>query len=79
MSVLLRITTPIAGPGDRQARAQNNIQPKGDGARNYQAIQEAKKGGDRKKSTAEKAKNLDASFVVFEVVKDGVLKFVKIL
>ena len=67
-------------PDDRQARAQNNIEPKG-GARNYQAIQEAKKqkGGNRKKPTAEKAKNLDASFVVFEVVKSGVLKFVKIL
>jgi hypothetical protein len=66
-------------PGDRQARAQSSIQPKGDGARNYQAIQEAKKGEDRKKPTAEKAKNLNASFVVFEVVKSGVLKFVKIL
>ena len=68
---------PPAWPGDRQARAQ----PTGDGARNYQAIQDAKKqkGGDRKKQTAEKTKNVDSSFVVYEIVKDGVLKFVNII
>ena len=66
-------------PGGRGGRAQNNIQAKGDGARNYKAIQEAKKGGDRKKQTAEKTKNVDSSFVVYEIVKDGVLKFVNII
>ena len=67
---------PPAWPGDRQARAQ----PTGDGARNYQAIQDAKKQkGSKNKQTAEKPKNLDSSFVIYEIVKDGVFKFVKII
>ena len=61
----------------RQARAEDNAKPKG--AANYQAIQEAKKGGARKKPTAVKTKNLDSSYVVYEVKLEGNLKFVKII
>ena len=60
----------------RQARAEDKSRP---GAANYQAIQEAKKGGARKKPTAVKTKNLDSSYVVYEVKLEGNLKFVKII
>ena len=61
----------------RQARAEDKTRP---GAANYQAIQEAKKkGGARKKPTAVKTKNLDSSYVVYEVKLEGNLKFVKII
>ena len=46
---------------------------------NYQAIQEEKKGGEGKKKTEEKTKNLDSSFVIYEVRRDGRIKFARIL
>ena len=51
------------------------------GAPNYQAIQEAKKGEKKPEKTpvAEETKDLKRSYVVYEIVKDGLLKFVKII
>ena len=49
------------------------------GAPNYQAIQLAKETGKKKKPTADKNENLDVSYLVYEVLLDGSVKFVKIL
>ena len=67
----------------RQSRAQERGDARLGGATNYQAIQEAKKGGGQggkpKQPPSQETKNLDSSFVVYEVEMDGILKFVKIL
>ena len=60
----------------RQSRAEDTRRA-GDRAANYQAIQEEKKGGD-KKQTAEITRKLDSSFVVYEIRSGQDLKFVKI-
>merc|ERR1739838_317646 len=74
----------FTGALSRQARAQDDDdQGRNGGASNYQAIQEARKGGagagNKKKATATRTEKLDTSYVVYEVVRDGALSFVKII
>merc|ERR1739838_270130 len=74
----------VKGSLVRKERAQDNDdQGRNGGASNYQAIQEARKAGggagagNKKKATATRTEKLDTSYVVYEVVRHGALKYVK--